>query len=565
MLLLQVGSGRADAHWDNTKVSFRNQVRTIIKFRKGVLNCIFATSVAEEGLDIPDCNVIIRYDLNETLIQYIQSRGRARRHGSIYIHMVERGNPRHRRRLHENKANEDALRRFCEALPEDRKLTGNNFNMDYFLRKEMGQQQYIVPGTGAKLNYKQALVILANFVSSLPHPPETVLAPEYVICAVPGGFQCEVMLPPQSPVRSATGKVHPRKAMAKCSAAFELCLKLIKGKYLDAHLRPVFTKQLPAMRNARLAVSAKKKAEYQMRIKPEMWARRGEPKELYVTVLALENPGAVGRETMPLLLLTREPLPKLAKFTLFYGQGPDRTSQVRCVPVPGRIVLDEEGREAKALAGFTLRVFHDVFSKDFEARVGDLPYFIAPATKGHGEGFEIEEDVRGLVDWEVVFRVQEGDRIPYDVDAAGEYADEFFKGHFVVDPYDGSRKYFLRGRRHDMKATDTVPEGIVPPGHAWKGVSTRDILNYSLTKWRRSREKTTLNPQQPVVEAELMPLRRNLLDDNIGEDDLEPKQCFLVLEPLRISPVSPCGGEERRGEERREEKRREEKRREEKR
>lgn len=56
-----------------------------------------ATSIAEEGLDIPDCNLIIRsailsniaetrelklsdnrFDLYDTLIQYIQSRGRAR-------------------------------------------------------------------------------------------------------------------------------------------------------------------------------------------------------------------------------------------------------------------------------------------------------------------------------------------------------------------------------------------------------------------------------------------------------------------------------------------------------
>lgn len=42
-------------------------------------NCFqFATSVAEEGLDIPDCNLVVRFDLYHTLIQYVQSRGRAR-------------------------------------------------------------------------------------------------------------------------------------------------------------------------------------------------------------------------------------------------------------------------------------------------------------------------------------------------------------------------------------------------------------------------------------------------------------------------------------------------------
>ena len=34
--------------------------------------------MAEEGLDIPDCNLVVRFNLFETLIQYVQSRGRAR-------------------------------------------------------------------------------------------------------------------------------------------------------------------------------------------------------------------------------------------------------------------------------------------------------------------------------------------------------------------------------------------------------------------------------------------------------------------------------------------------------
>lgn len=49
-----------------------------------------ATSVAEEGLDIRQCNVVIRFDLAKTVLAYIQSRGRARKPGSDYILMLER-------------------------------------------------------------------------------------------------------------------------------------------------------------------------------------------------------------------------------------------------------------------------------------------------------------------------------------------------------------------------------------------------------------------------------------------------------------------------------------------
>lgn len=51
---------------------------------------LVATSVAEEGLDIRQCNVVIRFDLAKTILAYIQSRGRARKPGSDYILMVER-------------------------------------------------------------------------------------------------------------------------------------------------------------------------------------------------------------------------------------------------------------------------------------------------------------------------------------------------------------------------------------------------------------------------------------------------------------------------------------------
>jgi endoribonuclease Dicer len=162
---LLIGSGFGD--FGDVRVSFRQQVLTLMKFKKGEINCLFATSIAEEGLDIPDCNLVIRFDLYDTLIQYIQSRGRARHANSKYIHMIEEDNRMHFQGIDNVRLGEKVMRQFCEALPADRLLEGNDGDVETALAKEKGQRKYIDPETGAVLSYANSLIILAHFVGSL--------------------------------------------------------------------------------------------------------------------------------------------------------------------------------------------------------------------------------------------------------------------------------------------------------------------------------------------------------------------------------------------------------------
>ena len=64
----------------------------LASFRAGELNTLVATAVAEEGLDLTQCALVVRFDLPDTPLEFIQSRGRARARGSSMVLMLAEGN-----------------------------------------------------------------------------------------------------------------------------------------------------------------------------------------------------------------------------------------------------------------------------------------------------------------------------------------------------------------------------------------------------------------------------------------------------------------------------------------
>ncbi|KAF5903248.1 putative ATP-dependent RNA helicase DHX58, partial [Clarias magur] len=92
-----VGAGTGATH-----MTQREQKDTIQKFRDGNLNLLISTSVAEEGLDIPECNVVIRYGLLTNEIAQQQASGRARAKDSVYSVVAPAGG----REMRKEKTNE---------------------------------------------------------------------------------------------------------------------------------------------------------------------------------------------------------------------------------------------------------------------------------------------------------------------------------------------------------------------------------------------------------------------------------------------------------------------------
>ncbi len=71
--------------------SQKKQIEVLDGFRNNEFNVLVATQVGEEGLDIPECNLVVFYDCVPSVVPYIQRRGRTGRHapGRVVIFVAK--------------------------------------------------------------------------------------------------------------------------------------------------------------------------------------------------------------------------------------------------------------------------------------------------------------------------------------------------------------------------------------------------------------------------------------------------------------------------------------------
>ncbi len=69
----------------------KEQIKILEEFKEGIYNTLIGTSVAEEGLDIAECDLVVFYDVVLSAIRAIQRRGRTgrKKEGKVYVLMAE--------------------------------------------------------------------------------------------------------------------------------------------------------------------------------------------------------------------------------------------------------------------------------------------------------------------------------------------------------------------------------------------------------------------------------------------------------------------------------------------
>ncbi|CAE6519845.1 unnamed protein product [Rhizoctonia solani] len=232
-----VGHGDGSrAGFEGSGMAHTTQRSIVREFRSGAINLVIATSVAEEGLDFQACKLVVRLDAPQTMVGYLQSRGRARKHDSAYVLLTDPAGAKRYRGFREA---EPHLRRIYQRINEEEAQQ----QMDVDEEEEIEHERYVVKSTGAVLTPSTAIGLLYLWCSPLAvdrftKPP----APEF---HVTGAYMCKITAPPSILNPSLCGPIQGplRKTRdgARRAAAFLLVQKLHKLEIFDDYLLPFKT------------------------------------------------------------------------------------------------------------------------------------------------------------------------------------------------------------------------------------------------------------------------------------------------------------------------------------
>ncbi|XP_062432589.1 endoribonuclease Dicer isoform X2 [Rhea pennata] len=233
------GIGKNQPRNKQMEVEFRKQEEVLRKFRAHETNLLIATSIVEEGVDIPKCNLVVRFDLPTEYRSYVQSKGRARAPISNYIMLADTDKIKSfEEDLKTYKAIEKILRNKCSKSVDTSEtetepvVDDDDVFPPYVLRPDENSPRVTINTAIGHIN---------RYCARLPSDPFTHLAPKCKTRELPDHtFYSTLYLPINSPLRaSIVGPPMSCARLAERVVALICCEKLHKIGELDDHLMPV--------------------------------------------------------------------------------------------------------------------------------------------------------------------------------------------------------------------------------------------------------------------------------------------------------------------------------------
>ncbi|KAF9226467.1 hypothetical protein BS17DRAFT_775670 [Gyrodon lividus] len=494
-------------------IDIHNQLDVWQSFDTGKYNLLVLTKSLED-LDLPPSSLVVRYNAFESQLSYAYACARTCRPLGRLIHMVENGNDVHRR----------ILSQFCEGAFSDRwidivinnggvsippiPLTETRHPSRADDEDDLRAEPYIEdPSTGGRLYEQDAITALYRLTANLQKANSS--GKPLLITKEDAGPQktrkwtCTVVLPPGLPFEYVTGSVRLTPAHARRSAAYDTCVQLFEHGAFDHSLFPAPQRFEPTTGDSK-ALAADKVSGNRCypRKRTQFWTNsiRLSGRRLFPFVVCVEGQNA---DYAPILILTRQPLPHIPPFRLFFSGMSETIRNFRGTP----LLVDEQRLEVLRL--FTLRICRAISNKPFSCPLEKMAYMFAPLKLPEQSNCQ-SVDFCHLLDyipWDIVELAGKEWMVRFDLDELRSSPEGVHDMVIQDRLVEFTRRYYATHLRRDLTP-------LSKPEDSPRETEYANLVEYC--KARRKGFEGLLDYTQPLIEVSKAAAAGNHLNPSFG-------------------------------------------------
>ncbi|KAB0798298.1 hypothetical protein PPYR_09291 [Photinus pyralis] len=213
------------------------QEEVLRKYRTHDCNIMVATSILEQGCDLPKCNLVIRFDIPTSFHSYVQSKARARAADAHYLIIVtEHERTQFVTQLAEYLEVEKTLLRRCYGSEpnETDEIEADRHSISSPVYKPS------IEADAPSVTYSTAITLVNRYCAKLPSDTFTRLTTLWDVSEDDGFYTCNLRLPINSPVKQKIVGLSAVSPLLACrDAAFKTCKLLHETGELDNSLQPI--------------------------------------------------------------------------------------------------------------------------------------------------------------------------------------------------------------------------------------------------------------------------------------------------------------------------------------
>uniref|UniRef100_A0A5S6R5U8 Endoribonuclease Dicer n=1 Tax=Trichuris muris TaxID=70415 RepID=A0A5S6R5U8_TRIMR len=514
----------------------RRQEETLRRFRHGDINLIISTSILEEGIDVPQCNTVIRFDPPPTFSSFVQSKGRARASDAEYVVIIQKAlSHKFCAILKSYMEMEQALLRHQYEIvnaEEDRPL--DHISTDSLMPSYYGPAVNCVNGVEqAVVSLSTSLYVLNRYCMSLPCDRYATPLPRYDINSTTDSlgftkFLATLLLPLNCPVKERiTGPPMSNQKLAKMAVALKACELLHQRGQLSDNFLPISTSTESASVGAAREEGDEEEEEEFVEFTEKSSARGCNHREVYrrkvpvslstrlraqvplflyqlqvkVSIPLLEvTLGDVevdGGSSETIGLLCGAPMPRVPKFEIFANDEP---VSVNVVAQRRQVCLTED--QLKLLFELQFYMFSELLNFKsaflrYDVEHADLAFCIVPLSK--------ESDMGWSISWALVnklfMHIQRRNVPPTDEERRNFVYDEARYINSIVVPW-----YHQRTDTEDLVQVVGVRRDLNP-------MSKCDFGDFrSFAEYYEKRQNIKIfNMHQPLLCGDYLQPRLNMI------------------------------------------------------